>query len=162
MADWKTIPDTDVDPDAPVTSELMYALRDNPVAIAEGAVGAPMLRVTQSSFVAPTVGSAYKLGEGSGTLTVITVNFPIMGAVFMAGSVSVSYTKSGSTGTVSLIRGSTELSSRTTNGTTDIDVNLASGDSLSIRIKGDNGASATAIVTSGTDAVATPFAGRYD
>lgn len=160
MADWKTIPDTDVDPDAPVTSELMYALRDNPVAIAEGATGAP--RITQSSFVAPTVGSAYKLGEGSGTRTVTTVNFTIMGAVFMAGSVSVSYTKSGSAGTVSLMRGSTELSSRTTNGTTDIDVNLASGDSLSIRITGNSGASATAIVTSGTDAVATPFAGRYD
>ena len=36
MADWKTIPDTDVDPDAPVTSELMYALRDNTVYLAEG------------------------------------------------------------------------------------------------------------------------------
>lgn len=43
MADWKQIPDTDVDPDAPVTSELTYALRDNPVAIAEGAAGAPRI-----------------------------------------------------------------------------------------------------------------------
>ena len=43
MADWKQIPDTDVDPDAPITSELMYALRDNPVAVAEGAIGAPKI-----------------------------------------------------------------------------------------------------------------------
>lgn len=52
MADWKTIPDTDVDPDAPVTSELMYALRDNPVAIAEGAVGAPrVMGVSLDTFI---------------------------------------------------------------------------------------------------------------
>lgn len=52
MADWKTIPDTDVDPDAPVTSELMYALRDNPVAIAEGAVGAPrVMGVALDTFI---------------------------------------------------------------------------------------------------------------
>lgn len=52
MADWKTIPDTDVDPDAPVTSELMYALRDNPVAIAEGATGAPrVMGVALDTFI---------------------------------------------------------------------------------------------------------------
>lgn len=41
MADWTSIADTEVDPDAPVTSELGYAWRDNPIAIAEGALGAP-------------------------------------------------------------------------------------------------------------------------
>lgn len=40
MADWTTIADAQVDPKAPVTSELMTALRDNPSAIAEGATGA--------------------------------------------------------------------------------------------------------------------------
>lgn len=43
MADWTTITDSQVDPNAPVTSELMSALRDNPVAIAEGAAGAPKI-----------------------------------------------------------------------------------------------------------------------
>lgn len=43
MADWTTIADSQVDPNAPVTSELMSALRDNPVAIAEGASGAPKI-----------------------------------------------------------------------------------------------------------------------
>lgn len=43
MADWTNIPDSSVDPDAPVTSELAYAWRDNPIAIAEGATGAPRI-----------------------------------------------------------------------------------------------------------------------
>lgn len=43
MADYIAQPDTAVDPDAPVTSDLMYALRDNPIAIAEGAAGAPRI-----------------------------------------------------------------------------------------------------------------------
>lgn len=41
MTDYRAISDTEIDPDAPVTSELAYALRDNPIAIAEGAGGAP-------------------------------------------------------------------------------------------------------------------------
>lgn len=44
MADYIAQPDTAVDPDAPVTSDLMYALRDNPIAIAEGAPGAPRIQ----------------------------------------------------------------------------------------------------------------------
>lgn len=57
MADWTTIADTQVDPDAPVTSELGYAWRDNPIAIAEGASGAP--RITHSALLAPVAGTAY-------------------------------------------------------------------------------------------------------
>ena len=44
MADWTTITETATDPDAPVTSTLIKALRDNPSAIAEGASGAPRIR----------------------------------------------------------------------------------------------------------------------
>lgn len=43
MAQYTTITDTQVDPEAPITSELMTALRDNPIAIAEGASGAPRI-----------------------------------------------------------------------------------------------------------------------
>lgn len=45
MADWTTITDTQVDPKAPVTSELMTALRDNPIAIAQGATGATKIEL---------------------------------------------------------------------------------------------------------------------
>lgn len=44
MADYITVVDSSVDPDAPLTSDLMYRLRDNPIAIAEGAVGAPRIQ----------------------------------------------------------------------------------------------------------------------
>lgn len=44
MADWTTITETATDPDAPVTSTLIKALRDNPAAIAEGASDAPRIR----------------------------------------------------------------------------------------------------------------------
>lgn len=43
MADWTVITDSSLDPDAPLTSELAYAWRDNPIAIAEGAAGAPRI-----------------------------------------------------------------------------------------------------------------------
>ena len=44
MADWTVIPDSVLDPDAPLTSDLAYAWRDNPIAIAEGASGAPKVQ----------------------------------------------------------------------------------------------------------------------
>lgn len=44
MADYITITDAQVDPEAPITSELMSALRDNPTAITEGATGAPKVQ----------------------------------------------------------------------------------------------------------------------
>lgn len=43
MADWVDITDAQVDPDAPLTSELAYAWRDNVIAMTEGAVGAPRI-----------------------------------------------------------------------------------------------------------------------
>jgi len=43
MADWTTIPDSSVEPGKPIRSIDGLALRDNPVAIAEGAVGAPRI-----------------------------------------------------------------------------------------------------------------------
>lgn len=45
MADYNGILDTQLDPDAPITSELGYQLRDNPIAIAEGSSGAPLVEV---------------------------------------------------------------------------------------------------------------------
>lgn len=44
MADWIDITDSAVDPDAPLTSDLGYAFRDNPIAISEGASGAPKVK----------------------------------------------------------------------------------------------------------------------
>lgn len=43
MADWTDIADSALDPDAPLTSDLAYAWRDNVVAISEGAPNAPKI-----------------------------------------------------------------------------------------------------------------------
>lgn len=43
MTTYTTIPNSDVDQDSPVTQPLMTALRDNPIAIVEGATGAPRM-----------------------------------------------------------------------------------------------------------------------
>lgn len=45
MVDYTNISNVSVEPLAPVTSELMTSLRDNPIAIAEGSVGAPSMYV---------------------------------------------------------------------------------------------------------------------
>lgn len=61
MATWTTITDSQVDPDAPLTSGLAYAWRDNPVAIAEGASGAPK--------IARNIYGGSATGSGSVTFT---------------------------------------------------------------------------------------------
>ena len=67
MADWVTITDSQVDPDAPLTSELAYAWRDNPVAIAEGAVGAP--KVEPQALLAPSASLIVLAGTNLGAFT---------------------------------------------------------------------------------------------
>ena len=46
MADYTVILDTQLDPDAPITSSLGYQFRDNPEAIAEGSPNAPKISPT--------------------------------------------------------------------------------------------------------------------
>lgn len=58
MADWTAIPDSVLDPDAPLTSDLAYAWRDNPIAIAEGASGAPYQDHIWHPFDSTSVGDS--------------------------------------------------------------------------------------------------------
>lgn len=66
MADWTTITETATDPDAPVTSSLLKALRDNPIAIAEGASGAT--RIDQ-----PAMGTWLYTAGGVGTMAFLAI-----------------------------------------------------------------------------------------
>jgi len=51
MTSYVTIPNTDIDAESPIDVDLMTALRDNPIAMGEGAVGAPgFAAVTGASF----------------------------------------------------------------------------------------------------------------
>lgn len=45
MADWNDIPESQDNPSEPITADWAKAVGDNPVAIAEGASGAPRLRI---------------------------------------------------------------------------------------------------------------------
>lgn len=56
MTDWTTISDANLDPAEPIRSIDGKALRDNPIAITEGASGAP--RIATSALRAPTAGTA--------------------------------------------------------------------------------------------------------
>lgn len=44
MADYTAIQDDSIEPDAPALSRIAFAFRDNPIAIAEGASGAPRVQ----------------------------------------------------------------------------------------------------------------------
>lgn len=72
MADWLNITDTQVDPDAPLTSQLAYGWRDNPIAIAEGAAGAPYVAAGWHPYDGVTI------GDGA---TGIIYDFAVHGAV---------------------------------------------------------------------------------
>jgi len=43
MTTYTAIPGSDIDPESPITASLMALLRDNPIAITEGAAGAPSI-----------------------------------------------------------------------------------------------------------------------
>jgi len=75
MPDYNAILDTQVDPDAPLTSQLGYQFRDNPIAIAEGAAGAP--RVTARSRAFEFIGAI----DGSGTTAVGFNNLDVLSLI---------------------------------------------------------------------------------
>lgn len=56
MADWTTIPNSSIETGKPIRAIDGRALRDNPIAIAEGAVGAP--RIQPPSMAQPLVSAA--------------------------------------------------------------------------------------------------------
>lgn len=79
MTDWTTITDSQVDPKAPVTSELMTALRDNPAALAERATGAPYVESVWYPYNSDVVGGSdgiiYDFDVDGGVNTVESPDF---------------------------------------------------------------------------------------
>lgn len=93
MADYIPVIDSSVDPDAPLTSDLMYRLRDNPIAISEGAINAPKVR---SEAMALRTAAADRTSDG--------VFFTLTGidriSTFMVNShISLTYGAAGSAST---------------------------------------------------------------
>lgn len=76
MTTYSTIPGTDIDTDSPVTESLMTKLRDNPIAITEGATGAPKVQtagITDLAVTAAKVADATLTGAkmAADTVTIL-------------------------------------------------------------------------------------------
>lgn len=71
MADWRDIPNESIEPDAPVRSIDGFALRDNPIAIAEGAAGAPRVAsgALKTAQATTTIGINGSWPSGGGSVT---------------------------------------------------------------------------------------------
>lgn len=129
MASWTSIPDSSLDPDAPVTSELAYAWRDNPIAITEGAGGAP--RIQQGAMMDPTSGATNTLKY----LRNCDETAPSdRTTVLLGGTVTVTFALTVAAGSVGFYRfrngTETELFFKTSTNTYSEDVNVQRGDVL--------------------------------
>lgn len=78
MATWRDIAATEVDADSPVTATLMSALANNPVAIAEGASGAPPL--TPAALGSVTAGTVSQIGRAAAQAYAVSGNYFTFGS----------------------------------------------------------------------------------
>jgi len=135
MTDYTSIADSQVEPLSPVTSELMTALRDNPLAIAEGSTGAPrMVLKSIERLVAgdairnqltQTINSEESFGIGHSFLQIGTIRVK---AIQVSGGVaSYSITRNRN-------RVLTVLSSGGLSGTVSVDVGVLPGDAVSATV----------------------------
>lgn len=103
MADYIAQPDSSVDPDAPVTSDLMYALRDNPIAIAEGSAGAPRIADAALSTTVTAAGRDW-VGRRYASSSWNSVGATVMGVVDAISTTGTTPVNSGQSVAGSLIR----------------------------------------------------------
>lgn len=143
MTDYTVITDSQVDPDAPITSGLGYAWRDNPIAIAEGAPGAP--RINQGAIDRVSAGNSIRWradAEFSGA-TASTITSPLI-PIMQVGTVRITFdhrTSPGTAGSASVIRrragGDTSMASfanSTTYVSRTVDVSVLPGDNIFINV----------------------------
>lgn len=140
MTAYTVISDSSLDPDAPITSSLGYAFRNNPIAIAEGASGAPRLqigalqRLTAGSEV--RIRNDYPPGGGSGT----ALDF----ALLQYGECRVTFERrsGGTTITLRRYRGGAPVTiySGDPETTQTFDISVLPGDEISLTWTGSNSA----------------------
>ena len=85
MATWTNIPDSSIEPGKPIRSIDGIALRDNPIAIAEGATGAPRLYLGALERI--SAGNQIRLRDDQARTTSVTT--------FFSTSVSFDFLQSG-------------------------------------------------------------------
>lgn len=146
MTTYNVIADSALDPDAPLTSELAYRWRDNPLAIAEGAVGAP--RIYGAAMFGPVAGAVIQRkctpirSVSSSSTTPDTEKayaayFTAMVECIVRVTTSCTVTvTSGTTGEMYIYKNGTSIqtySSSQTNAT--VDVTLAAGDAIAVELR---------------------------
>lgn len=104
MTSYITITDAETDPEAPLTSELAKKWRDNPIAIAEGAVGAPKVQrdaiqdaaINRVKLSTGTNSGSYSFGTNGGATTISVGAYSFLPSV--SGSASTDFGGSGADG----------------------------------------------------------------
>jgi hypothetical protein len=77
------ITDTQIDPDAPVTSQLMYQMRDNPIEIAQGGSGSPIVASGWHGHNQTVIGTGSALiWDHAVTGNVASIETPVLQAGF--------------------------------------------------------------------------------
>jgi len=80
---WTVIPDSDIDPDSPVTTGLMTALRDNVASAMNGDTGAPKMQtagiadgaIIEAKHTAITAGASYRYGVDETEQTSVSASY---------------------------------------------------------------------------------------
>ena len=136
MTDWTTLPNQAVGVGGLPSGTTVTALRDNPVAIAEGSPGAPRLylraleRLEAGDQIRSRRDTPVTVGENS-TLVRLSIGLA------QSGSIRASITKNSGTGSVLIVRvrNDTEviLAETTSNTTITADVSVMPGDILALR-----------------------------
>lgn len=170
MTTWTTIPDASLDPNKPARSVDAKALRDNPIAIAEGAASAPKVRT--AALNPPSAGSGNTLAIFSITYgSALTAypnpwHVPTSGSyvfrVIVGGVIRCEVSHHGQGGATSYLRvlkNGVEVIAWSTASTTEVsrsvDVSVSSGDSIVFQSYTSN-ASFPSVVTNPKITSATP------
>ena len=83
MATYTPILDTQIDPDAPLTSILMYQYRENLAAVIEGSIGSPYIQ--GMALATATTGLKTVNVTASDAVTILAGHNPVTGAISTTG-----------------------------------------------------------------------------
>lgn len=136
MATWTEIDDALLEPGKPARSVDALALRDNPVAIAEGAPGAPRIQV--AAFPTPAAGDvicgalAAVVSQGTGGILQARTYF----TVYVTGVLRFKATLRNLSGssTMQILKNGVSIGSRSANGVLSVDSAVTAGDRIWINI----------------------------
>lgn len=150
MATYTTVTDIETGHKKPVTTSLLRRLRDNPIAMFEGASGAPRLDV--DALENPTLGDVVRYSDASTYSSGSGVTYvPAWKYLFVqTGEVRLTFTQTpagGSTSDLQLVLNGSVLTTYSTSTTAarSIDLTIAKGDTLLIQHRANHGANSASL-----------------